>query len=47
MVFTHYENIPMQNTEIFKVVKNENFLYKIVDNFLFFFLLKTEIAGTR
>ena len=21
----HYENMPMQNTEIFKVVKNENF----------------------
>ena len=25
IVLTHYENMPMQYTEIFKVVKNENF----------------------
>ena len=35
----HNENIPMQYTEIFKVVKSEIFQYKIYDNFLF--LLKT------
>ena len=33
----HYENMPMQYTEIFETVKLENFLYKIFD----FFLLKT------
>ena len=26
----HYENLPMQYTEIFKVIKNENFHNKIV-----------------
>ena len=33
---THYENLSMQCTEIFKVVKNENFQYKIYDIFLIF-----------
>ena len=32
----HYENMPMQNTEIFKVVKNENFHQKNFDIFLIF-----------
>ena len=32
----HYENLPMQYTEIFKVVKNENFQQKIFDVFLIF-----------
>ena len=30
----HYENMPMQYTEIFKVVKNENFQWKNFDIFL-------------
>ena len=34
--FCHYENMPMQCTEIFKVVKNENFKQKNVDSFLIF-----------
>ena len=34
--FCHYENMPMQCTEIFKVVKNENFKLKNVDSFLIF-----------
>ena len=29
----HYENMPMQYTEIFKAVKNENFLWKFLDIF--------------
>ena len=33
---THYENLPMQYTEIFEVVKNENFQLKIFDIFLIF-----------
>ena len=33
---THYENTPMQYTEIFNVVKNENFWQKNVDIFLIF-----------
>ena len=33
---SHYENLSMQCTEIFKVVKNENFQYKIYDIFLIF-----------
>ena len=32
----HYENLPMQYTEIFKVVKNENFQWKNFDIFLIF-----------
>ena len=32
----HYENTPMQNTEIFKVVKIENFQQKNFDIFLIF-----------
>ena len=32
----HYENMPMQYTEIFKVVKNENFHKKIFAIFLIF-----------
>ena len=32
----HYENMPMQYTEIFKVVKNENFQKKKNDIFLIF-----------
>ena len=32
----HYENMPMQYKEIFKVVKNENFQLKTFDNFLIF-----------
>ena len=35
----HYENMPVQNTEIFKVVKNKNFQWKILIFFLI--LLKT------
>ena len=31
-----YENLPMQYTEIFKSVKNENFQKKIIDIFLIF-----------
>ena len=36
MVFLHYENTPMQYTEIFKVVKKENFHEKNFDIFLIF-----------
>ena len=32
----HYENMPMQHKEIFKVVKNENFKLKNFDIFLNF-----------
>ena len=32
----HYENLPMQYTVIFKVVKNENFQQKIFHIFLIF-----------
>ena len=32
----HYENMPMQYTEIFKVVKNENCQKKIFEIFLIF-----------
>ena len=32
----HYENMPMQYTVIFKVVKNKNFKWKILDIFLIF-----------
>ena len=32
----HYENMSMQYTEIFKVVKNENFQQKFFDIFLIF-----------
>ena len=32
----HYENMPMQNTEIFKVVKIENYQWKMFDIFLIF-----------
>ena len=32
----HYENMPMQYTVIFKVVKNENFLWKSFDIFFMF-----------
>ena len=34
----HYENLPMKYTEIFKVVKNENFHWKFI-YFFFFFLI--------
>ena len=36
MVFIHYKNMPMQYTEIFKVVKDENFHWKIFAIFLIF-----------
>ena len=32
----HYGNLPMQYTETYKVVKNENFQWKIFDIFLIF-----------
>ena len=32
----HYENMPMQYTESFKVVKNENFHQNLFDIFLIF-----------
>ena len=32
----HYENMPMQYTEIFKVLKNENFQTELIYNFLIF-----------
>ena len=32
----HYENMPMQYTEIFKVIKNENFHWKMFAIFLIF-----------
>ena len=32
----HYENMSMQYTEIFNVVKNENFQHKFFDIFLIF-----------
>ena len=41
----HYENTPMQYTEIFKVVENENFWKRKM--IFFHFLLKTYIVGTR
>ena len=31
----HFENLPMQHTEIFQVVKKENFQWKFLDIFLF------------
>ena len=34
--FSHYENLPMQYTEIFSPVKIENFQWKIFDIFLIF-----------
>ena len=41
----HYENVPMQYTEIFKVVKNENFQLK---SFAIFLIFAQNIhAGTR
>ena len=36
MVKPHYENMPMQYTKIFKVVKNEDFQQKFFDIFLIF-----------
>ena len=36
LTVSHYENIPMQYKEIFKVVKNENFPLKNFDIFLIF-----------
>ena len=36
LLSVHYENMPMQYTEIFKVVKIENFQLKNVDIFLIF-----------
>ena len=36
MIAFHYENMPMQYTEIFKAVKNENFQKKIFAIFLIF-----------
>ena len=33
---SYYENLPMQYTEIFKVVKNENFHQENFDIFLIF-----------
>ena len=35
-VIEHYENIPMQYTEIFKFLKNENFQQTIFDIFSYF-----------
>ena len=34
--YYHYENLPMQNSEIFEVVKIENFHQKKFDIFLIF-----------
>ena len=36
MCICHYENMPMQYTKIFKVVKNENVQQKMFDFFLIF-----------
>ena len=36
VLLPHNENTPMQYTEIFKVVKNENFQWKSFDIFLIF-----------
>ena len=36
LMLYHYKNMPMQYTVIFKVVKNENFQWKIFDIFLIF-----------
>ena len=36
MLTIHYENMPMQVTEIFKLVKNENFQQKVFNIFLIF-----------
>ena len=36
LLSVHYENMPMQYKEIFKVVKIENFQLKNVDIFLIF-----------
>ena len=33
---SHNENMAMQYTEIFKIVKNKNFQWKFLDIFLFF-----------
>ena len=41
----HYENLPMQYTEIFSAVKIENFIGKLL--MLLIFSLKTYIVGTR
>ena len=41
----HYENLPVQYTEIFSPVKIENFIRKILIFFLF--LLNTYTVGTR
>ena len=35
-IIAHYENMPMQYSVIFKVVKTENFKWKILDTFLIF-----------
>ena len=35
-ILLHYENMPMQYIEIFKIVKNENFQWKIFDIVLIF-----------
>ena len=40
----HYENLPMQYTETFSAVKNENFIGKIW--ILLILLLETLIVGT-
>ena len=40
----HYENMPIQYTEIFKVVKNEIFCRK--KNDIFLYLLKTDCGHT-
>ena len=34
--FFHYENMPLQDTEIFIAMKNENFQQKKIDIFLIF-----------
>ena len=41
-----YKNMPMQYTEIFSAVKNENFQQKNFDIFLIFFL-KPYVVGIR
>ena len=43
--YQHYENLPVQYTETFTAIKNENFQQKNFDIFLS--LLKTYIVGTR
>ena len=47
LTLPHYENLPMQYTEIFSFVIIEDFSGKVRIFLFFFFLLKTEIVDTR